>query len=133
MGYQTCLHLVDVKIKVESVSLVRRKLSRRKSSNKDPLRFFFERAVLDSNNFLMFKASDDGLDPYGPFDDGTTPALYGKWYEAERIAEWIKQYVEKGGRMVLHSLEADGAAWGWEFDGRGRMRALALKPSGKWG
>jgi len=68
MGYRTCLHLVDVKIKVESVSLVRRKLSRRKSSNKDPLRFFFERAVLDSDNFLMFKASDDGLDAYEPFD-----------------------------------------------------------------
>jgi YD repeat-containing protein len=60
------------------------------------------------------------------------PALHGKWYEDEQIASWLKLHSEKGGRVVLHSVEADGEAWGWEFDGRGRMRALALRPAGKW-
>jgi len=34
--------------------------------------------------------------------------------------------------MVLHSVEVDGCAWGWEFDGKGRMRYLELTPVGKW-
>jgi hypothetical protein len=134
MGYESCLHLVDVKIKAESVSRVKRKLSGRTSRSRAPLRFFMERAVLDSGGFLVFKASEDGHDPYVPDEeDGTVPALYGKWYEAESIAVWLSQHSEKGGRIVLHSIEADGNAWGWEFDGRGRMRELVLKPVGKWG
>ena len=80
-----------------------------------------------------FKASADGLDPYVPDeDDGTVPALHGKWYEAERFARWLRRHSEKGGRMILHSIEADGEAWGWEFDGRGRMRRLSLARVGKW-
>ncbi len=79
------------------------------------------------------KGSKDGLDPYEPDeDDGTVPALYGKWPDAERIADWLKKHSEPGGRIILHSMEADGEAWGWEFDGKGRMRELALVPVGKW-
>jgi len=127
MGYESCLHLVNVKIKPESILRVGRKLSRQKSRSSDPLRFFLERAVLDSGGFLAFKASKDGHDPYVPDEeDGTVPALYGKWSEAESIAEWLRLHSEKGGRVVLHSLEGDGEAWGWEFDGLCRMRALAL-------
>jgi hypothetical protein len=134
MGYESCLHLVNVKIKAESVSRVKCKLSRKSSRGDDPLRFFFERAVMDSSNFLVFKASEDGHDPYAPDEEeGDVPALYGKWYEAESIAAWLRQHSEKGGRIVLHSIEGDGNAWGWEFDGRGRMRQLVLKPVGKWG
>jgi len=133
MGYQSCLHLVGVKIKDESVSRVKRKLSRGTSRSDDPLRFFFGRAYLDSKGFLSFKASEHGHDPYVPDEEeGDVPALYGKWYEAESIAVWLRQHSEKGGRMVLHSIEGDGNAWGWEFDGRGRMRELGLRPVGKW-
>ena len=83
--------------------------------------YFLDRAKIDSEGFLAFKASDDGLDTYDPDEtDGTVPALAGKWYEAEYVARWLKRHCEKGGRLVLHSLEGDGAAWGWEFDGRGR-------------
>lgn len=97
------------------------------------LRFFLERAVIDSGGFLAFNASKDGLEPYVPDeDDGTVPALYGKWYKAERIARWLRRHSEKGGRIILHSIEADGEAWGWEFDGRGRMRQLGLARVGKW-
>ena len=134
MGYESSLHLIGVKIKPGLVPAVRRTLKNRASRKHSPLQFFFERAMLDRAGFLTFKASEDGEDPYVPDEEeGDVPALFGKWYEAERIAAWIKQYCEKGGRIVFHSVEADGEAWGWEFDGRGRMRALGLRPVGKWG
>jgi hypothetical protein len=133
MGYESSLHLIDVKIKADSAAEVTRVLKTRRGSGLAPIRYFLERAVIDSDGFLVFKSSEDGLDPYVPdVDDGTVPALYGKWYEAEQIAGWLKQYSEKGGRIVLHSIEGDGNAWGWEFDGRGRMRKLTLRPIGKW-
>lgn len=133
MGYWSALHLVDIKIKEESVPIVERAIRTRKGRGMKPLRFFLEVAMIDSGDFLAFRASEDGLDPYVPDEqDGSVPALYGKWYECEQIASWLKLHSKKGGRVVLHSVEADGEAWGWEFDGRGRMRALALCPAGKW-
>jgi len=133
MGYESSLHLVDVKIKVRSVPAVSQALKTKTGRELIRLRFFLESAVIDSGGFLAFKASKDKLDSYVPNDDdGTVPALSGKWYEAERIARWLRRYCEKGGRIILHSSEADGAAWGWEFDGRGRMRPLDLVPVGKW-
>jgi hypothetical protein len=133
MGYESSLHLIDVKIKAGSVPLVSRALKTKTGRGLLHLRPFLERAVIDSEGFLAFKASKDGLDPYVPDeDDGTVPALYGKWYEAERFARWLRRHSEKGGRIILHSIEADGEAWGWEFDGRGRMRRLGLARVGKW-
>lgn len=132
MGYWSSLHLIDVKIKAESVPEVSRVLKTRKGRGLSALRFFLERAVVDSEGFLTFKASKDGSDPYLSNQEDETPALYGKWYECERTAAWLKQHSEKGGRIILHSIEADGEAWGWEFDGRGKMRALRLCHIGKW-
>jgi hypothetical protein len=34
--------------------------------------------------------------------------------------------------IVHHSDEGDGAAFGWEFDGLGKMRELALCAIGDW-
>ncbi len=64
--------------------------------------------------------------------DYRLPALYGKWYKAEQIAKWLKKHSENGGAVILHSIEADGEAFGWEFNGRGKMRALGLRPTGPW-
>ena len=133
MSYESSLHLIDIKIKAEFIPMVKRMLKTQKKREFTDLRLFLGRAVLDKDGFLAFKASEDGHDPYVPDEEeGTVPALYGDWYEAEEIASWLKQYCEKGGRIVLHSIEADGEAWGWEFDGRSRMRALGLRPVGKW-
>ena len=133
MGYESVLHLIDVKIKKESIPVVNQQLNSKTGDEFSELICFQERAIIDSAGFLCFKASEDGHDPYVPDeDDGTVPALYGKWYETEIIANWLKQYSEAGGRIILHSIEADGEAWGWEFDGEGRMRELQLQSVGEW-
>ncbi len=133
MGYESTCHLVDVRIKPSSLDEFKRIARRAKRVDDASLQFFLERAVVDSERFLEFTASEDGLDPYQPCEgENTVPALYGKWRHVELIASWLKQYAEEGGRIVLHSIEADGEAWGWEFDGQGRMRALALQSIGEW-
>jgi hypothetical protein len=133
MGYECVLHLVGVRIKADAVPAVTRALANPGGRGTTRIACFLERAVIDRGSFLVFKASEDGIDPYVPMeDDGTVPALYGKWYEDKYFARWLSRYCERGGRVVLHSIEADGCAWGWEFDGRGRMRALNLVPVGKW-
>jgi hypothetical protein len=62
----------------------------------------------------------------------TVPAKDGKWGSGEVIANWIKRYAEKGGRIIFHSLEGEGGSWGWEFDGKKRTRMLDMSPCGKW-
>lgn len=132
MGYESSLHLVDIKIKPKSIDAIKEALNSAKPRGPSALRYFFRRATLDSAGFLVFKASEDGIDPYVADDEGTVPASYGKWYEDEQIARWISHHSDKGGRIILHSIEADGEAWGWEFDGRGRMREIGLRLLGKW-
>lgn len=132
MGYETSLHLIDVKVKAKSVPVVKRAIQNRKGHARSQLTYFLGRLVLDSEGFLTFKASEDGGDPYDPDEEGTVPAFFGKWYGDEQIARWLRKYSEKGGRLIQHSMEGDGAAWGWEFDGRGKMQALNLRPVGKW-
>ncbi|HYT20716.1 MAG TPA: hypothetical protein VEW05_10875 [Candidatus Polarisedimenticolia bacterium] len=132
MGYESALHLVGIKIRPSALSGLLRTLSGGKSRRPARLDFYFDLLVVDEDGFLRFKASKDGLDPYVADEEGTVPALLGKWYNAEQFARWLKRYSEEGGRVVLHSAEADGETWGWEFDGKGRMRALYLVPWGKW-
>ena len=133
MGYETALHLIDVKIKDESIPIVKKALQTKKGRGLGPLVYFLGEAFLLDDGLLCFKSTGSYESPYEPSeDDGTVPVLAGKWYEAEEIAEWLKLHSEKGGRLIQHSCEADGLAWGWEFDGRGRLRRLALCSVGKW-
>ncbi len=118
MGYETALHLIDVKIKEESFSIVKKALRTKRGAGLRPLVYFLGEAFLQDDGFLSFKSTGRYGSPYEPDDDdGTVNVLVGKWYEAEQIAEWLKLHSEKGGRLVQHSCEADGAAWGWEFNG----------------
>lgn len=134
MGYESTLHLINIKIKTESLPVVSDALITGKGPGLAPLKWFLELAVIDSSGFLCFKASEDGLDPYVPDDEGTVPALSGKWKGNidKKFASWIKFHSEEGGRIVLHSIEGDGAAWGWEFDGKDQMRELQLCSVGEW-
>ncbi len=146
MGYETSLHLVGLKIKSESAPIVKRALEAYRSKEwlDDELppdlelpggRGFedlWDRLVTDREGFLAFRALEDDPDPYEPDEEGTVPAVCGKWYDAKNFAAWVRRHCEPGGRIVQHSREADGAAWGWEFDGQGKMRALGLRPVGPW-
>lgn len=133
MGYQSALHLIDVKIKEDSISIVKMAIKTKKGRGLRRLAYFLEEAFLPNDRFLCFKSTGRYESPYVPDeDDKTVTVLAGKWYEAEQIAEWLKLHSEKGGRLIQHSCEADGAAWGWEFDGRGRLREIALCSIGKW-
>src|SRR5436190_1402847 len=133
MGYETALHLLDVNIKDDSLPIVKRALKTKKGRGLRPLGYFLNEAFLSDDGFLCFKNTGRYDSPYDPDeDDGTVTVLAGKWDEAKQIAEWLKLHSDKGGRLIQHSLEADGAAWGWEFNGRGRLRELALCSVGKW-
>jgi hypothetical protein len=133
MGYETALHLLDVKIKDESIPIVKKALQTKKGRGLGPLVYFLREAFLADDGLLCFRSTGSYESPYAPAeDDGTVLVLLGKWYEAEEIAEWLKLHSQKGGRLIQHSCEGDGAAWGWEFDGRGRLREIALCSVGKW-
>lgn len=133
MGHETALHLVNVEIKDESLPVVKQALETRKGRGLRPIAAFLEEAFLSDEGFLCFKSTGRYDSPYEPDqDDGSVPVLIGKWYEDEKIAEWLKLHAEEGGRLIQHSCKADGAAWGWEFDGQGRLRELALVPVGEW-
>ena len=132
MGMEHIMYLIDLKVKLSSIDKERATLEN--SERDDSYRFFFERAFVNDDGFLEFTASEEGVDFYDAFEDtGTVPALSGKWYEAEEIASWLKQHTKiAGGKIIFHSIEADGEALGWEFDGLGKMRELKLGPVGEW-
>ncbi len=133
MGYWSRLHLVDVRIKDELIPKFRKLIDKRTHHRNEDLECFFRSVMIDCDGFLQFSPGKDGGDAYVPDeDDGSVPALDGKWYNDESIAKRLRKFCEKGGRIILHSIEADGCAWGWEFDGRGRMRELALVSVGRW-
>jgi hypothetical protein len=133
MGYHTTLYLVDVKIKDDSIPVVRKALETKKGKGLSRLKTFLELAYLADDELLCFRPTKEWTSPYSPMDDdGSVPAIEGKWYESEEIAKWLKLHSEKGGRLIEHSCEGDGAAWGWEFDGKGRLRPLALSSVGRW-
>jgi hypothetical protein len=133
MGYETALLLIDLRIRDKSIPVVKKALQTKKGRGLGPLVSFLGEAFLPEDRFLCFKSTGRYSSPYGPCeDDNTELVLVGKWYEADQIAEWLKLHSEKGGRLIQHSCEADGAAWGWDFDGRGRLRELALCSVGKW-
>jgi len=52
MGYESSLHLIDIKIKAASVPALKRILKSPKGRGLTPLRDFLERAVLDSDGAL---------------------------------------------------------------------------------
>jgi hypothetical protein len=132
MTHESTLNLIDIKIKTNALPYVTQALEKKRVKDFSAINGYLELLMIDDNGMLSFKAKKDGTDAYVPFDDGSVPARTGKWPDAKRFASWVKQHAEKGGRMVFYSWEADGAAWGWEFDGKGRMRYRELTPTGRW-
>jgi hypothetical protein len=132
MSYESTLNLIDIKIKQNALPYVTLALEKKRAKDFSSVNWYLELLMIDDQGCLSFRAKNDGTDAYAPFDDGSVPARMGKWPGVKQFATWVKQHCEKGGRIVLYSWEADGAAWGWEFDGKTRMRYLELTPTGKW-
>jgi len=132
MGNRSRLHIVGVVIKEESRKKVQSSIAAHDRMTNKTLKFFLSSVIADEEGMLSFKAYSNGVDPYEPDERGEVCARDANWSDAEAIAAWIKRYGERGGHIILHSLEGDGRAWGWEFDGKGRSRYLELRPSEKW-
>lgn len=132
MAYWSRLHIIGVKIKKIHRSKVKKLIKNHKSIKEETFLYFLDKVVLDSQGWLSFKHLRADRDAYAPDELGTVCAKDAKWFGAESIATWLKTYSENGGSLVEHSLEGDGEACGWEFDGKGTMRRLSLKPAGKW-
>lgn len=131
MGYETRLHLVGITIRDECRAAVKRQIRSHKRIADETLQLFLDWAAIDSEGALCFRADEDDTDGDAPDEEGLVPTKDAKWYGAEVIVDWVKPYCE-GGMIVFHSQEADGCAWGWEFDGQGKTRFLELRPKGKW-
>ena len=132
MGHESVLHLIAIRIKSDSLPEVKQAIEKRNVRGFTSISWYFELLMLDEENFLCLRAKKDGSDYYVPLDDGSVPADTGKWPDCQKFASWVKQHCEKGGRIVLHSLEGDGKAWGWEFNGKGKMRDLSFCSVGAW-
>lgn len=128
MSYWSTLYIIGVRIKPESVVAVKRRVRHHKRLGDNGLGGFLDCVTVDDERRLDFRRdADDDIenDEYG------SPVNEGKWYRTEEIAAWLKGVCE-GGRIVFHSQEFDGCAWGWEFDGKGKSRPLGLIPCGRW-
>jgi len=117
MGYWTRLYIVDVNIKKDCFEKVKGIIKNHKGMRNEGLKFFLDNIYLDHERYLSFKASKKRQDYYVSDELGTTPEMDSKWYESEAIANWLKKYCASRSYIVEHSLEGDGAAWGWEFNG----------------
>jgi len=94
-----------------------------------PLGPFLRHLAVYEDHSLAFRESPDYPSDYCEDEEGLVPALRGKWLEAEKIAEWLSRHSTVG-HLVQYDI--GGEAWGWEFDGRGRMRDLVLAAVGRW-
>ena len=113
MGYYSRIELVNVQIKGGCVAGLKRYIKEHKS-DEEGFGYFLNSVRVESG-FLVWDFADER----------------GKWYSEEEFARWLASYAA-GGRVILHSEENDGSVWGWEFDGQGKMRYLALLPDGDW-
>jgi hypothetical protein len=127
MGYWSNLHLVDIRIPKPSRASVKREIRHHASITDDRLRLFLKWVEIDSEGFLCFRDDPEDYCGYSPDEDGCVPAKPAKWGAAEAVVQWLSTRTD-GGKIVFHSFEGDGRAWGYEFDGRGKARRLDLVP-----
>lgn len=132
MGYETSLQLVDVEVDPRRRPEIEAAIRKGVRSENKGLRLFLRWLGITSDNTLEFRATckRDFVLPHCPDDEGFVSAAVGKWHRPEEIAEWLCKHCSSG-RLILHSLEGDGAAFGWEFES-GRIRYLELRPVGRW-
>jgi hypothetical protein len=78
MGYETALHLIDVRIKDASVPIVKKALETKKGRGLRPISSFLEEAFLGDDRFLCFKGTGEYDEPYlSDEEDETVTVLNG--------------------------------------------------------
>ncbi|HNQ88092.1 MAG TPA: hypothetical protein PKM73_05720 [Verrucomicrobiota bacterium] len=137
MGYETCLHLLDVEVDPRRRDYVERLLRNPEKARNKVAREYLKLMGMSDGGYLNFRFDPEerwaypyGINEDDPDDDGFVLAMVGKWYDAGRFAVWLCYHCA-GGKLVLHSNEADGEAFGWEFED-GRIRYLELIPCSEW-
>jgi hypothetical protein len=143
MGYETDLVLVGVRPPPGRLARVKRALKRMQREQASEAAYIFRHPAFSSDGTIEFNSvSFDDPDALlaaaeEPDEEGLvltaladyTPQI-GKWYDVHLVAAWL---CEQGceGRIIQHSRDGDGEAWGWEF-ADGRIRELQLLPASGW-
>jgi len=132
MGYETSLQLVGVEIDPRHRPEIEAAIRKAARSENDALQLFLRWLGITSDGTLAFRAAckRDFVLPQCPDYEGCVSVTIGKWRRPEEIGEWPCTHCSSG-RLILHRLEGDGAAFGWEFES-GRIRHLELRPVGRW-
>ena len=131
MSYYTELLLL-ARVRKDNRAEVRKELKNPPNYEEPELRYFLSILNIRDTGTLNFKCDEETDTEYCEDDEGTVDAVKGKWYGIDPIVQWLAQRVDRNSRMIFHSLEADGGSFGYEFDGRGKMRYLELKPTTGW-
>jgi len=129
MGYESTLHVLGVMVAPDRRQRVDTLLARQCKGRDAGLANLFRHLAFTSNGTLELRPIDGDSDEL-PDEEGFVCSIWGKFYESEKFARWLCRHCEIG-RVIQHSREGDGAAWGWEFK-RGRIRYWELKPAGVW-
>ncbi len=130
MSYYTELVLA-VGIREDKLEEAREALAQAPVYNSIGLNMFLE--TVEITDTFEFKARGHNFTTdYDPDDEGLVPALSGKWRDFDDIAAWLAKYADDEGRLLVHSEEGDGWDVGYEFDGKGNFRMLALQPIEHW-
>ena len=115
MGYYSTID-INVKVLPQHIAKVREIVSKEYNNYKkegDSWKFWF----------CPFDVTDDGSIEFGDYN--------AKFYKDSQFAEWLKEFCSEG--TITFDGE-DETGWGYEFDGKGRLRLLekAFIPKGKW-
>ena len=132
MGYETTLILVGISVAAERRAEMEQLLQKQPGETPPGLAILIRQLALTPDDTIEFRLrpEDDVPTDEEPDNEGYVSSVWGKWREAEALAEWLCRHGAEG-QVIQHSREGDGAAAGWEFRG-GRIRPLSLQPSGPW-
>lgn len=128
MGYEPTLILVGVVVDPDRGKAMQLLLKKRSNAKNPGLRLLFRQLALTPDSTIEFRLrpKDDVPTDEVPDEAGCVPSNWGRWSEAEALAERSCCHAAEG-EIIERSREGDGEAWAWEFY-NGRIRYLQLQP-----
>jgi hypothetical protein len=116
MGYYSSVEIMDLEIKPECVQEFLQYIERNKNNKKRIFHSLLKLIGIDEDGFFTWDPSE----------------RVGKWHHGcEGFMNWLKRYCTEG-KILFLSCEGDGEVWGYEFDGEGKVRELALMATGEF-